>query len=234
MIGARSMLGLGVLAGPLPTGGVDLPPDDARGRIRRELLKPEYDDSPGFVQWVLGAIERWLTTMLDGISGSSPAHWVVAVIVGLALLTAAVLVLRRSGMLRRSAELSVASDLDADPVQTAAQLRRRASDAASGERWDDAVVLAMRALVRDLDERTLVDVVAGMTAHEAAAAAREYFPELSSPLQKIADDFDTAAYSRSSVGAKSARDAVKLAEYLAQTSPTLTDDSVSAFSGVAT
>ena len=233
MIGARSMLGLGVLAGPLPTGGVDLPPDDARGRIRRELLKPEYDDSPGFVQWVLGAIERWLTTMLDGISGSSPAHWVVAVIVGLALLTAAVLVLRRSGMLRRSAELSVASDLDADPVQTA-QLRRRASDAASGERWDDAVVLAMRALVRDLDERTLVDVVAGMTAHEAAAAAREYFPELSSPLQKIADDFDTAAYSRSSVGAKSARDAVKLAEYLAQTSPTLTDDSVSAFSGVAT
>src|SRR5699024_11653487 len=81
------------------------------------------------------------------------------------------------------------------------------------ERFDDATVLALRSLVRDLEVRTLLDVTVGMTAHEAAASASHSFPDLTSRLQRGADAFDTAAYSHRAVAAKQAEDLLRLTEY---------------------
>lgn len=148
-----------------------LDPDEARARLLEELAKPEYDDSPGFVQWLLTTLEDWLTDVVNGIDGSSTAQAGIAVLLVLALGVAAVLVLRRTGLIRRSHALSVAPRLDAEPVLSAIQLRRAAHEATQEGRVDDGTVLALRALVRDLEERTLLEVGAGMTAHEAAARA---------------------------------------------------------------
>ena len=198
-----------------------LGPDEARERILEELAKDEYDDSPGFVAWLLGAIEDWLARMVDGVDGSSATQTVIAVLLALVLAAVVVLVLRRTGLLRRSPALAVDAALDAEPVLSGEELRGAARDAIDAGRTDDGTVLALRALVRDLEERTLLDVATGMTAHEAATRVALTFPDLRGRLQRGADAFDTAAYSVRSVGAKPAEDMLRLAEYIAETSPDL-------------
>ena len=195
--------------------------DEARERILEELAKDEYDDSPGFVAWLLGAIEDWLARMVDGVDGSSATQTVIAVLLALLLAAVVVLVLRRTGLLRRSPALAVDAALDAEPVLSGEELRGAARDAIDAGRTDDGTVLALRALVRDLEERTLLDVATGMTAHEAATRAALTFPDLRGRLQRGADAFDTAAYSVRSVGGKPAEDMLRLAEYIAETSPDL-------------
>ena len=198
-----------------------LGPDEARERILEELSKDEYDDSPGFVAWLLGAIEDWLARMVDGVDGSSATQTVIAVLLALLLAAVVVLVLRRTGLLRRSPALAVDAALDAEPVLSGEELRGAARDAIDAGRTDDGTVLALRALVRDLEERTLLDVATGMTAHEAATRAALTFPDLRGRLQRGADAFDTAAYSVRSVGGKPAEDMLRLAEYIAEMSPDL-------------
>ena len=198
-----------------------LGPDEARERILEELAKDEYDDSPGFVAWLLGAIEDWLARMVDGVDGSSATQTVIAVLLALLLAAVVVLVLRRTGLLRRSPALAVDAALDAEPVLSGEELRGAARDAIDAGRTDDGTVLALRALVRDLEERTLLDVATGMTAHEAATRAALTFPDLRGRLQRGADAFDTAAYSVRSVGGKPAEDMLRLAEYIAEMSPDL-------------
>lgn len=202
-----------------PTAPLDA--DEARSRILDELAKPEYDDSPGFVEWVLSTLETWLMEVLDGIDGSSAAQAGIAVLIVVALVVVVVLVLRRTGLIRRSHTLSVASDLDAEPVLSSAELRHAAREAIDAGRVDDGTVLALRGLVRDLEERTLLDVSAGMTAHEAATHAAAPFPELRGRLQRGADAFDTAAYSHRTVAIKQADDLLRLAEYIAESVPDL-------------
>ena len=198
-----------------------LGPDEARERILEELAKDEYDDSPGFVAWLLGAIEDWLARMVDGVDGSSATQTVIAVLLALVLAAVVVLVLRRTGLLRRSPALAVDAALDAEPVLSGEELRGAARDAIDAGRTDDGTVLALRALVRDLEERTLLDVATGMTAHEAATRAALTFPDLRGRLQRGADAFDTAAYSVRSVGGKPAEDMLRLADYIAESSPDL-------------
>ena len=204
-----------IMAGP------PLDPDEARTRTLEELSKAEYDDSPGFIQWLLGSIEKWLVGVLDGIDGSSTTQAGIAVLILLALGAAAFLVLRRTGLIRRSHALSVDPELDAEPVLSAAQLRRAAEESIAAGRLDDGTVLALRALVRDLEERTLLDVAAGMTAHEAASRTSASFPELRGRLQRGADAFDTAAYSHRQASSKQADDLLRLAVYIAESSPDL-------------
>lgn len=205
-----------ITAGPPP---VD--PDEARSRIREELAKSEYDDSEGFVAWLLRVIEEWLVSLVDGIDGSSATQAGLAIALALVLLAAVVLVLRRTGLIRRGATLTVEAGLDAEPVLSAGELREAARAAITSQRFDDATVLALRALVRDLEVRTLLDVTAGMTAHEAASAASRPFPDLTGRLQLGADAFDTAAYSHRSATSKHAEDLLRLTEYIAESTPDL-------------
>ncbi|GAA4521640.1 DUF4129 domain-containing protein [Brachybacterium paraconglomeratum] len=200
------------------------PPQDseeARTRILEELAKPEYDDSPGFVAWVLSTLENWLMKVLDGIDGSSATQAGIAVLIAVALIAVVILVLRRTGLIRRDHALSVATSLDAEPVLSGSELRDAARTAIDAGHTDDGTVLALRGLVRDLEERTLLEVSAGMTAHEAARHAEAPFPELRGRLQRGADAFDTAAYSHRSVATKQADDLLRLAEYIAESAPDL-------------
>lgn len=208
-----------------------LDPDEARGRVLEELSKSEYDDSPGFIQWLLGTIEKWLMDVLDGIDGSSTTQAGIAVLLLLLLGAAVFLVLRRTGLVRRSHALSVTARLDAEPVLGAAQLRQAAHESIAAGRLDDGTVLALRALVRDLEERTLLEVAAGMTAHEAAHRAASSFPELRGRLLRGADAFDTAAYSRRQATSKQADDILRLAEYIAESSPDLSATEPAAATG---
>ena len=205
----------------IPAGPPPLDPDEARSRILEELAEAEYDNSPGFVDWLLGQIEQWYTNLVAGIDGSSAAQAGIAVLLLLALLVVAFLVLRRTGLIRRSHSLAVAPELNADPVLTAAELREASRSAISSGRFDDGAVLALRSLVRDLDQRTLLDVSAGLTAHEAAERAALSYPDLRGRLQRGATAFDTAAYSPRHATEKQADDLLRLAEDPAEAAPEL-------------
>ncbi|MGP9693860.1 DUF4129 domain-containing protein [Brachybacterium sp. AOP25-B2-12] len=194
-------------------------PDEARRRILEELAKGKYRREGSFVQWLLGTLQDWLGHLVDGASGDPVIGTTVAVVVVLLVLAIAVLVLRRTGRLRRSTPYAGDARLDADPQLSADELRVRARRALESGRQDDAVVLAVRSLVRDLHDRTLLDLTAGMTAHEAALGAAEPFPDLRGRLLRTADAFDTAAYSRRPVTQRQAEAAVLLAEFLAQSTP---------------
>lgn len=201
--------------GPMPDA------EESRRRILEELAKPAYDHSEGFVQWLLGRIDAWLTALVDGIDGSSPLQGILLVIAVLAVLVVLVAVLRRTGWLRRSASVAVSADLAAEQQLTGQELRRAASASLDASRHDEAAVLALRAVVRDLEERTLLEVTDGMTAREAAVGAAASFPDLRRQLEQGALAFDTAAYSHRSIRPKQAADLLRLAEYIAQARPEL-------------
>lgn len=198
-------------------------PDEARRRVLEELSRREYRRSEGFLAWLLGQIESWIASVLRVDSGGSGTLIAVLVALGAVVLLVAVLVLRRTGLIRRDRAVRVASSLRADPVLSGAELRDRARAAVDARRWNDAAVLGMRALVRDLEERTLLDVSEGMTAHEAAQSAARPFPDLRARLLRAAETFDAAAYSRHTVSPKQAEDLVRLAEYLSDATPQLAD-----------
>lgn len=197
----------------------DVDPDEARRLLLDELSEGQYAQRQGLLERLWGMIRDVLDGLLLGDGGSPAAGTVVAIVVGLLALALAIVVLRRRGLWRRSVTLREEVELAPDAAIPAEELRRRAGAAVLERRHDDAVVLAMRAIVRDLSQRTLLEVTDGMTAHEAAADAGRAFPELRGRLARTADAFDTAAYSRRPASARQAEAAVRLAEYLAQTSP---------------
>lgn len=208
----------------LPRPGAPMPPadpDEAREQILRELSKSMYDDSEGFIPWLLRTIEEWLLRTLADAADSSPGQIALTVAAVVLLVVVTVLLMRRTGMIRRSGPLTVGTAVQAEPELRASLLRERAERALTDGQHDDAVVLALRSLVRDLEERTLLEATDGLTAHEAAARAALPFPDLSGRLLRLADAFDTAAYSRRSVSTKQADDAVRLIAYIAQARPQL-------------
>ncbi len=197
-------------------------PEEARRRMHEELTKGKYDDSPSFVQWILDQINEWLNELISNIGKGHEGSLAIAIGLGLALIIVAFLLLRRTGLIRRTAQLRADIALRAEPRASAGELRVRAERALEMERFDDAVVLAVRSLVRDLQVRTVIDVPDGMTAHEAAQAAAAAYPDLRRRLSRAADAFDTAAYSRRSASRKQTEDVLRVAEYIAQTSPRFT------------
>lgn len=203
----------------IPTAPPD--PDEARSEVLEELAKPEYRQGEGFVDWLLRTLEEWLAQLMDGIGASPAAQGVLTVLAVLLLVLAAVLVARRTGWLRRSAALRVDASLTAAARASGSELRERAREAIDAGRHDDGAVLALRALVRDLEERTLLEVTDGMTAHEAATAAARPYPDLRPRLLRGAAAFDTAAYSVRAVRPKQSEDLLRLAEYVAESSPDL-------------
>lgn len=193
-------------------------PDEARRRILEELSRSEYHRGPGLIDRVVGAVSRWLDSWTS-LGGATPGGTVALVVLLLAVVVLIVVVARRASPLRRRAVLAAPVPVTAGADVPASDLRRAAAVARDAGRTDEAVIAALRALVRDLADRTLLTVTDGMTAHEAALGAARAFPDLRGGLLRTADAFDTAAYSRRAASAKQAAEAVSLAEYVAQASP---------------
>lgn len=76
----------------------------------------------------------------------------------------------------------------------AAEHRANAEEHAAAERWNQAVQERMRAVVRSLEERTVLDPRPGRTADEAAADAGRSLPEHAIALRAAARAFDDVTY----------------------------------------
>ncbi|SCD29960.1 protein of unknown function [Streptomyces sp. di188] len=81
-----------------------------------------------------------------------------------------------------------------DRPRSAAEHRAAAEAHATQGHWNQAVQERMRAVVRALEERALLDPRPGRTADEAAAEAGRALPSHSDRLRTAAHDFDDVTY----------------------------------------
>jgi hypothetical protein len=180
---------------PVRIGG-----EDARRRAVDELAKAKYGGLPGWADELLNRLGRVLDRIVEtvlrfvfgssgGSAGISPG-FVIAVVL---LLVAIGLLVWKVGLprwRRRSADAAV--ELDADVP--AADYRRLAAQHAERGDWRPAVRDRFRALVRELEVRTILDVRPAWTAWEAAYAAGRLLPGCRDELRTAAESFSAVMY----------------------------------------
>ncbi|MEV6475572.1 DUF4129 domain-containing protein [Streptomyces sp. NPDC051657] len=174
-------------AGDIP---VDTPRLPAREAAESELSKPMYhENDPNFLQRALNQFWDWVAGFFDAAAGG-PAGLVVLVVLVIGLAAA---LWWRLGTPQRSSR-SPDALFDHDGPRSAAQHRAAAEAHATALRWTEAVQERMRAIVRSLEERALLEPRPGRTADEAAAEAGRALPEHTVRLRAAARSFDDVTY----------------------------------------
>ncbi|MFF2894840.1 DUF4129 domain-containing protein [Streptomyces sp. NPDC057966] len=172
---------------------VDTPRVPAREDAKHELSKPMYhENDPNLLQRGLDRLWDWIGDLLDAASGAAPggpAGLVVLVLIVVGLLAALWWRLGTPHRTIRSAEA-----LFDDSPRSAAGHRKAAEAHAAARRWNEAVQERMRAIVRSLEERALLDTRPGRTADEAAAEAGRPLPAHATRLHAAARAFDDVTY----------------------------------------
>jgi len=178
--------------------GDDAPPltvprDPARGAARRELSRPMYhQDDPSLFQRALDAFWDRLDRLLGAASSAAPGGTVGLVVILLAVIALLAALWWRLGAPRRTPASAPA--LFDDRPRSAAEHRAAAAAHAARGHWNTAVQERMRALVRALEERALLDPRPGRTADEAASDAARPLPDHATRLHTAARDFDDVTY----------------------------------------
>jgi Domain of unknown function (DUF4129) len=170
---------------------VEITREDAQRLARIELAKPEYrQDDLGLVERVLNWILERLGDALDVAGRTSPAGWLGLLGVVLLVVLAVIAVRRRTGALGRSASQPLFTGRE----RTAHDHRREAERFAAAGAWAEAVRERLRAIVRDVEERGLVDARPGRTADEVARDAGDALPSAAGELRDAARVFDDVWY----------------------------------------
>lgn len=172
---------------------VDPDADTAREWAIDELSKREYRDTGE--NW-LDALWRWVVELFDSIGSVGDGIGVPGVVVFsiLGLGIVALIIWIVVGPLRRSRRSGSTDDIFAGDRRNARTISTDAQSAAASGDWASALLLMYRAIVRSLDERGVIAVHAGMTAHEAAQSAGRSLPTLGARIGIDAEAFDRARY----------------------------------------
>jgi hypothetical protein len=170
-----------------------IPRDPAREAARRELSKRMYhENDPSWFQRALNAFWDWVDKLLNAASSATPGGPLGLVVVIAAVLLVVGALWWRLGSPRRGPVSSAA--LFDDRPRSAADHRAAAAAHAAQGHWNQAVQERMRAIVRSLEERALLDTRPGRTADEAAADAGRTLPAHTDRLRAAARDFDDVTY----------------------------------------
>ncbi|GAA4549398.1 DUF4129 domain-containing protein [Amycolatopsis samaneae] len=172
---------------------LDIDRDTARLRALDQLRDPGYQAArPGLLQRVAAWIGARIEEFLEKVSQVVPGG-IFGLLLVLVLLIVLVVVIRlRVGRVARAARAS--RQVFAGTRRGAAEHRRASEAAAARGDFAEAVRERFRAVVRDLEERAVLDVRSGRTADEAAAEAGAVLPELAEALAEAARRFDDVHY----------------------------------------
>ncbi|HET8969455.1 MAG TPA: DUF4129 domain-containing protein, partial [Candidatus Nanopelagicales bacterium] len=174
---------------------VELGRDQAAALARDELADPAYHSGQ---EPLPVRIAGWLIDQLDALlarlSSAAPGGWLG--VLGLVVLVVAVLaVLRwRLGPVQRAGRDHEALFDELDAPVSAAEHRRRADSAALAADHAGAVRERLRAIVRSLESRELLDPAPGRTADASAELAGRALPAVAGPLRAGAQLFDEVSY----------------------------------------
>ncbi|MEU7723522.1 DUF4129 domain-containing protein [Streptomyces tibetensis] len=227
--GIRTLLRAGDTSLLSPARSADEPPltiprDPAREAARRELSKRMYhENDPSLFQRALDAFWDWLGKVLTATSDATPGGTLGLLVIVLAVVALLAALWWRLGTPRRQPTSSAA--LFDDRPRSAADHRAAAEAHAAQGHWSQAVQERMRALVRALEERALLDVRPGRTADEAAAEAGRVLPAHTDRLRTAARDFDDVTYGGRSATEQSYHRIAELDRDLERTKPQLATSS---------
>ncbi|WP_439943188.1 DUF4129 domain-containing protein [Streptomyces sp. BBFR115] len=202
---------------------VTLPRDPAREAARRELSKRMYhENDPGLLQRALDHLWDWIGKLFGSASAATPGGATGLVVVIVAVLAVLGALWWRLGSPRRG-PVSTAALFD-DRPRSAADHRAAAEAHAAQGHWSQALQERMRAVVRSLEERALLDARPGRTADEAAAEAGRTLPGHTDRLHAAARDFDDVTYGGRTATEESYRRIAALDQELEHTRPQLDGD----------
>ncbi|WP_345596513.1 DUF4129 domain-containing protein [Streptomyces marokkonensis] len=172
---------------------VTIPRDPAREAARHELSKRMYhENDPSRLQRALNAFWDWIEDLFGSASTATPGGTLGLVVVIVAVVAVLGALWWRLGTPRRRAASAPA--LFDDRPRSAADHRAAADAHAAQGHWNQAVQERMRAVVRALEERALLDIRPGRTADEAATEAGRALPAHGAGLRAAARDFDDVTY----------------------------------------
>ncbi|MFJ2774492.1 DUF4129 domain-containing protein [Streptomyces sp. NPDC087300] len=178
---------------------VTIPRDPAREAAERELSKPMYhENDPGLFQRALNRFWGWVEDLFSAASGATPGGGFGLLVIVLAVVLLAFALWWRLGTPHRTP--TSAPPLFDDRPRSAAEHRAAAEAHAAQGHWNQAVQERMRAVVRSLEERALLDVRPGRTADEAAAEAGHPLPSHATRLRTAAREFDDVTYGGRTAG----------------------------------
>ncbi|WP_309235256.1 DUF4129 domain-containing protein [Streptomyces sp. TRM64462] len=199
---------------------LDIPRVPAREAAERELSKPMYGkDEPNILIRALDRLWEWIGKLFDSASNATPGGLLGVLVIVLVVVALIAALWWRLGTPRRIAGTS--DSLFEDGPRTAADHRTAADRHAAAGRWNQAVQERMRAVVRDLEERTLLDPRPGRTADEAAAEAGRALPGHSDELRAAAREFDDVTYGGRTADQRAYQRLKDLDTALQQARPTL-------------
>ena len=164
--------------------------DEARRAAERELSKGVYhEDEPGPVERAVDAVVDRVGRLLGRVAEATPGGgFGLLILLALVVLVAA-LVIWRTGPVRRGFRVDAAA-VELSGELGAAEHRRRADESAAQGRFADAVRERMRAIVRELESRGVLQPRPGRTADEVAREAGSAVPSVAADLRTAAGVFD--------------------------------------------
>lgn len=167
--------------------------EQARELAREELSRREYDDAqPPLLFRLLGRALRELGELLERTAGALPGGG-LGLLLLLALLVALLLVVRaKVGPVARGRRRETV--FDGGRAMTAEGHRALAEIAAGEGRYAEAVRERLRAVVRELEARGVLDPRPGRTAGEVARDGGRAVPAIADDLRRAATVFDETWY----------------------------------------
>ncbi|MFJ4952115.1 DUF4129 domain-containing protein [Streptomyces sp. NPDC088760] len=206
---------------------VTIPRDPAREAARRELSKRMYhENDPSLLQRALNAFWDWVDRLFGAAASATPGGTAGLLVVILFVVAVLAALWWRLGTPRRQ-PVSAAVLFD-ERLRSAAEHRAASEAHAAQGHWNQAVQERMRALVRSLEERALLDVRPGRTADEAVAEAGRVLPAHTDRLRAAAREFDDVTYGGRRAGEQSYHRLAELDRDLESTKPTLATSPASA------
>lgn len=165
----------------------------AREAAREELSRPEYAAAqPPLLVRLVGRVVTEIGELLDRASGAVPGGSVGVLLLVALVAGFVVVVLTRIGPLARG---SRATPLFAGSEQLSADAHRTLADEAAAQgRYADAVRERLRAVVRELEARGVLDPRPGRTAGEVARDGGAAVPRVADDLLRAATVFDEIWY----------------------------------------
>lgn len=172
---------------------VDLGREAGQEAVREELAKQIYQEAgPSLLERALGWLQDRIFDLLERSAGASPSSWLGLALIAALVVVAIVAVRKGIGPSGRRARTD--QSLFADAELTAAEHRARAERHAAAGEWAEAVRERLRAVVRSLEERSILEPRAGRTATEAATEAGLALPSQAEELRAAAHVFEDIWY----------------------------------------
>lgn len=205
--------------------------DTARRWAADELADPVYHAGQSLLDRIIAWVMELIARIFAGGQGTGADPRLVGLVMLVVIVTVALVALWIAGPVRRSARGKKDRIVfDAADARTADQMRAASVTSAERLDWHGAVLDRFRAIVRSLEERTLLEERAGRTAHEVAVDAAATLPDHRPGLLDAGQIFDEVCYGDADGSEPEYRSLVELDEAILATRPRRTrsaDDGVS-------